>query len=231
MIFLISDLDTRPEGKYKTEVVCEVNTAKTAVLRCDKPGEKLSINSLFYGRQKGKDSLCNNNFVKQETCEMDGSDKMKKEANLRKACNGEKECVIIASAYTFGDDRKCPDVTKYLSIIYACVVYISTTTKQSTAIQITPEPPSKAPAPTPAATTAATTAPAEEFRIHIDEYHRLDENGQEWPKPRRIEKCNQTDDVDDDIIDDISSASSVRFVDIRVVIGTLIPVFFLFLFA
>ena len=103
------------------------------------------------------------------------------------------------------------------------MAYTPTTTEQPTTIQILPGPPSTVLPPTQTATQPASQ---EEFYIN---HHRLDENGHEWPKPRRIEKCNRTDDVDDDVMDDFSAASSI-FVHVRVVIVTLISVLFTFSF-
>lgn len=63
-----------------------------------------------------------------------------------------------------------------------------------------------------------TASPPEDFTI---DYHLLDEDGNKWPKPRLVQKCNKTKTTDDDDIPDISIASSI-FVNVYVVIVTLV---------
>jgi len=92
------------------------------------------------------------------------------------------------------------------------VVFTKNTLKIATTVPYT------RPAPAPRTRTTQQT-PSQEFDSN---YHQFDEDGNDWPKPRPIKRCNTTTKTDDDVIDDITSIASSVNGCVHVVIATLV---------
>lgn len=80
-------------------------------------------------------------------------------------------------------------------------------------------------APNPRPTRAPNKLTTEKTPVEVPyrNYHQFDEDGNEWPKPRLVQKCNTSSKADDDVIDYVSAASSIHGC-VYVVIATLVSV-------
>ena len=100
-----------PQLEYvKTKIACHNETVK---LSCPSPS-LLEVKAASFGRAMR--AICANGVNADQLCDV-----IDKKILLKELCDYKTECEVVASEEKFGND--CPEVDKYLNVIYACGVY------------------------------------------------------------------------------------------------------------